>query len=73
MERKKLKHKEEVVRKALKGPIPDFLEPFNGDQGAGWSVGRQFLPYIQSQQGHRAGTAKTMSIIISPGVKAFSL
>lgn len=73
MERKKLKHKEEVARKALKGPIPDFLEPFHGDQGAGWECGKTIPLIYQSQQGHRAGTAKTMSIIISPGVKAFSL
>lgn len=45
MGRKKLKHKEEVARKALKGPIPDFLEPFHGDRGAGWECG-QTIPLI---------------------------
>lgn len=66
MERKKLEQKEEFAREALKGSMPDFVTfPQRS--------GRQFLTYIQYQQGHRAETAKTMSIITSPGVKTFSL
>lgn len=74
MRRKKLESKEEVIKKnSTKGglflifwSISIEIRVLDG------SMGRQDIAYIQYQQGHRSGTTKTMSIIITAEVKTLA-